>query len=136
MARRGLALAFALIVATAPVASDMCRIFCAREQPRSADPPQHHHSSDVPAEDSHYHHHQGNGAAPISPAAVHAVAHSCPELNSIVVVSRDSVRDTAAMAVLVTPGVLFAVRRVSSAIVVDRRHGPPGSTRSIAQLRI
>ena len=138
MARRALTLTFALIVAAAPVGNDVCRVWCAKQHAGAA----RHHDADVLQHDSSgaasgtSHHHHDSAEAPAStPATVHAVAHVCVTPNVVGVESRNSVRIVAAPAVPVMPGVPVLVH-TASANVVDSRHGPPGSSRSVDQLRI
>src|SRR5881628_1119969 len=76
MARRVLALAFALLVAVTPVANGICGVSCAEQHSGTADVPPHHHSSDVATEPSHHHHH-ATVEAPVSTATVAAVPHPC-----------------------------------------------------------
>jgi hypothetical protein len=135
MARRVLALAFALLVAVTPVANGMCGVFCAEQHSGRADVPPHHHSSDVATEPSH-HHHPATVEAPVSTATVVAVPHPCLELSSFVVESRDSLRSAAAATVLIITSLPLSVTQASSTSVADSRHGPPAPARSLAQLRI
>src|SRR5439155_6249536 len=100
MARRVLALAFALLVAVTPVANGICSVFCSEQHAATADVPPHHHSSDVATEPSHHHHH-ATVEAPVSTATVLAVPHRCLELSSFVVESRDSLRPAAAATELI-----------------------------------
>src|SRR5437667_4276361 len=136
MARLVLALTFSLLVAVAPMANEMCSVFCAQHQSGRADV-SHHHSSDVATERSHHHHHhQATDEAPVSTATVLALPHPCLELSSFVVESRDSLRPAAAATVLNITSLPLSVTHASRTSVADSRHGPPGPARSVAPLRI
>lgn len=138
MARRILALTFALLLAAVPVANDLCHVWCAKHEGAAphhdAGVPEHHHSSGAASATSHHHHDSAQGPVPI-PSTVRPVAHLCVESNVVGVESRHSVRIAAATAVPVITGapVLFQTAHAS---VVDSRHEPPGPSRSVDQLRI
>jgi hypothetical protein len=119
-----LAVAIALGIGAAPVASDMCRVFCAAHAERSG----------TNAGLSHHHH--AAGGAPVSTGAtVRSGAHSCPELVSIVVQSRDTIR-IATTLVLAAPNGQPLVLQTSVSIPIDTQHDPPGPARSTKLLRI
>ncbi len=126
MARRVLALTFALAIAVAPVAGEMCRVSCAEH---------HDHSSHTTAQTSH--HHPMTAGVPVSTAVtVNALAHPCPELFFVAVKSQDNVRHMAAARVPVMTDVPLLVFQRASVNVLDSQHGPPGPSRTINQLRI
>ena len=125
MGRRMLAVAIALGIGAAPVASDMCRVICAA----------HAEPSGTSAGPSHHHHAAGSPAPVSTRATVRAGAHSCPELVSIVVQSRDTIR-IAATLVLAAPNGQPLVLQTSVSIPIDTQHDPPGPTRSTQLLRI
>src|SRR5437879_991393 len=83
MARRLLAFAFAFIVTGAPLASDVCEVFCAEHAGRSIDqaaPASHDHFSADASEVLHHHHSDAPPTPATGSTAVRPVSHECVQV--------------------------------------------------------
>lgn len=140
MARRLQALALAFVVAGAPLAGAICRVFCAEHpgnSPAGGPAGSHHqHAAYAKGEASHSHHPPVEAVRLSTGATVHAVTHLCRDGEPVVVESRKVVRAPLAKTLTATSGTLVVLVQKPAAAAIDCRLGPPGILHSIAPLRI
>jgi hypothetical protein len=132
MTRRVFVITFAVVLALAPAASDICRLGCATQQAASADDRPHQHPPDAPIQSAHHHH--DDSASP-GAATINVVAHSCASQQSVVVEPSGGGQIFGAATISVKPGIPLLMQAAARHNAVDSRHGPPGPSRSIVQLR-
>jgi len=138
MIRRALAFALAFVVIGAPLAGDLCRVFCAQHAGHSIDPTVPL-SGDYSAAASHaaHQHHSGAPPAPATGSvALRLVSHECDQPVAVIGESRELSRTPVMGAAAIVARITPTLTHVLPPSDVDGRHGPPDPIRSASPLQI